>query len=175
MWQSNVPGFNELLESARQSAVHLEMRDSYGVGEEAADFERWKVTGVQNLDPESDHWKPWLDLISGTVARGVVVRRARIVSEPVTDYIRFEHASTFLTEQAGEESRWLTRSKASDIALPGNDFWLIDSKAVRFNLFSGDGAGLEGQYTGDPAVARLCATAFEAVWERAVPYGEFKV
>ncbi|GAA0392189.1 DUF6879 family protein [Streptomyces luteireticuli] len=175
MWQSNVPGFDELLGSARQSAVHLEMWDSYGVAEEAADFERWKATGVQNLDPASDHWKPWLDLIRETVARGVAVRRVRIVSEPVADYIRFEHASTYLTVQAGEESRWLSRSKASDLALPGNDFWLIDGKAVRFNLFSGDGAGLEGQYTEDPAVARLCRVAFEAVWDRAVPHEEFKV
>ncbi|RLU92085.1 hypothetical protein CTZ27_19675 [Streptomyces griseocarneus] len=175
MWQSNVPGFDELLRSARRSAVHMEMRDCYGVAEEAADFERWKATGIQNLDPGSDHWRPWLSLIRETTERGVAVRRARVVSEPVTDYIRFEHASTHLTDQAGEESRWLPRRSASDIALPGNDFWLIDDKAVRFNLFSGDGAGLEGQYTEDSAVVRLCATAFEAVWSRAIPHEEFKV
>lgn len=175
MRRNKVPDFNELLCSARESAVHLEMRDSYGVREEAADFEQWKATGAQNLDPESEYWKPWLDLLRGTVARGVAIRRARIVSEPVTDYIRFEHTSTYLTDQAGEQSRWLPRSKASHLALPGNDLWLIDSRAVRFNLFSGGGAGLEGQYTEDPAVARLCMTAFEAVWDRAVPHDEYRV
>lgn len=35
--------------------------------------------------------RPWFDLVRAHVARGVEFRRARIVSEPVTDYIRFEH------------------------------------------------------------------------------------
>lgn len=35
----NEPGFNELPAAAEHSAVHLELRDSYGVGDEAEDFE----------------------------------------------------------------------------------------------------------------------------------------
>jgi Family of unknown function (DUF6879) len=27
---------------------------------------------------------------------------------------------------AGEEVRWLPRRRASDLRLPGNDFWLLD-------------------------------------------------
>jgi hypothetical protein len=27
----------------------------------------------------------------------------------------------------------------------------------------------------DPAVAKLCSSAFEAVWERAVPHEEYRV
>jgi len=32
-----------------------------------------------------------------------------------------------------------------------------------------------GRRRDDPAVARLCATAFEAVWERAVPHEKFSI
>ncbi|WP_438948653.1 DUF6879 family protein [Streptomyces atratus] len=55
-------------------------------------------------------------------ARGVRVLRARVVSEPVTEYIRFEHAITDANLRAGEEVRWLPRRRASTLALPGNDF-----------------------------------------------------
>lgn len=172
---SSVPSFAELLDGARRSAVHLEMRDAYGVGNEAEDFARWQTTGERDTDPASPYWGPWVDLIRRTVARGVVVRRARIVSEPVTDYVRYEHAGTPVNLGAGEDVRWLPRRQASTIALPGNDFWLIDSQLVRWNHFTGDGASAPGEITDDPDAARLCADAFEAVWSRATPHDEYKI
>ncbi|MDX3583016.1 DUF6879 family protein [Streptomyces europaeiscabiei] len=172
---SSVPTFSEILDGAQRSAVHLEMRDSYGVASEAEDFARWKRTGERDVDPGSAYWLPWVDLIRRTVARGVVVRRARIVSEPVTEYIRYEHAATVVNVGAGELVRWLPRRHASDIALPGNDFWLIDGRLIRWNHFTGDGASGGGEMSEDPAVAKLCTDAFEAVWARAIPHDEYKI
>ncbi|MFE0132380.1 DUF6879 family protein [Streptomyces sp. NPDC059037] len=171
----NVPTFAELLDGAQRTAVHLEMRDAYGVGGEADDFARWKATGRRDVDPGSPYWSPWVELIRRTVARGVTVRRARIVSEPVSDYIRYEHAGTPVNLSAGERVRWLARRRASDIALPGNDFWLIDSKLVRWNHFTGDGASGGGEISADPTVTKLCADAFETVWARAIPHDEYKI
>lgn len=170
-----VPAFTELLDGARESAVHLEMRDSYGVDEEAESFGRWRRTGERDLDPASPFWASWVDLIHRTTGRGVTVRRARIISEPVSEYIRYEHAGTPVNLGAGEQVRWLPRRRASDIALPGNDFWLIDSHLIRWNHFSGDGAAVDPEASDDPAVARLCAAAFEAVWERATPHEDYKI
>ncbi|CBG71856.1 conserved hypothetical protein [Streptomyces scabiei 87.22] len=172
---SSVPTFDELLDGAQRSAIHLEMRDSYGVASEADDFARWQRTGERDIDPGSAYWLPWVDLIRRTVARGVVVRRARIVSEPVTEYIRYEHAATVVNIGAGELVRWLPRRQASDIALPGNDFWLIDGRLIRWNHFTGDGASGGGEISEDQAAAKLCADAFEAVWARAVPHDEYKI
>ncbi len=109
-------------------------------------------------------------MVREAVGRGVVMRRARIVSVPVTDYIRYEHAGTPVN-LAGELVRRLPRRQASDIALPGNDFWLFDKSVVLFNHFTGDGAWDEPRWsaTRDPAVIELCARAFEAVWDRAIP------
>jgi hypothetical protein len=172
---STLPSFADLLDGARHSAVHLEMRDAYGVTNEAEDFARWLATGERDLDPASPYWGPWVDLVARAVARGVAVRRARIVSEPVTAYIRFEHAGTVVNVTAGEQVRWLPRRQASDIALPGNDFWLIDGKTIRWNHFTGDGGSAPGQISTDPVAAELCASAFEAVWSRAVPHDEYKI
>lgn len=167
--------FADLLAATRDSAVHLEMRDQYAVGDEAEDYAAFLRTGVANTDPAKSFWPKWLPLVADAVARGVVVRRARIVSEPVTDYIRYEYAITVLNLRAGEDVRWLPRRRASDLALPGNDFWLLDGRIVQFNHFTGKGDWASKEHTEDPDVAALCATAFEAVWRRAVPHEKYTV
>ncbi|MFE0460443.1 DUF6879 family protein [Kitasatospora sp. NPDC058965] len=171
----NVPSFTELLNSARVSAVHLELRDQYSVAEEAEELAKWRRGDAVDVDPDSEYWIGWSDLVRGIVGRGVTVQRARVVSLPVTDYIRYEHHITTVNEAIGEQVRWLPRSEASGIALPGNDFWLIDGRAVRFNLFDGPGRALDPQYSEDPEVTQLCASAFQAVWDRGVDHKEFVV
>lgn len=170
------PTFNELFRLAKRSAVHLEMRDGYMQSD--PEYIAWRE-GVRNasryLDQETSSW---LALMRDITSRGVAVRRARIVSEPVADYIRFEHHVTDGNVEAGEQVRWLPRRRASDLALPGNDFWLFDDSLVLFLHFTGDGElSPEGdeERTTDPAVVRLCSTAFESVWERAIPHEEYRL
>ncbi|NEA53559.1 hypothetical protein G3I60_05160 [Streptomyces sp. SID13666] len=167
--------FDEVLASCTRSALHLEMRDAYAVDNETGRYAQWR--SGHRFDPadEASWWRPWHTQIAETVARGVEVRRARIVSEPVTEYIRFEFDGSFMNVAAGEQVRWLPRRRASDIALPGNDFWLFDERIVRFGHFTGDGEYTGEEWTEEPTVARLCSTAFGAVWERAVPHEAFKV
>ncbi|WP_327278522.1 hypothetical protein OG609_45135 (plasmid) [Streptomyces sp. NBC_01224] len=169
-----VPSFEGLLDSARQHALHLELRDVYAVGEEREVFETFLRDGSVPAD-DSEFWGGWLPLVERTVARGVRVLRARVVSEPVTENIRFEHAITDANLRAGEEVRWLPRRRASTLALPGNDFWLIDDRIVRFNVFSGDGQALEPEHTEDPSAVKLCAEAFRSVWDLAVPHADYRI
>ncbi|MEV5611510.1 DUF6879 family protein [Streptomyces sp. NPDC052225] len=172
---SNVPTIAELLAQCQRSAVHLEMRDQYGVAAEADEFRAWLDTGEVDVDPASPSWQPWVSLIGEATSRGVTVQRARIVSEPVTDYIRWEHAGTVVNVGAGEQVRWLPRRRASNLALPGNDFWLFDDRVVRWGFFSGAGALVGHEVTDDPAVAKLCAEAFAAVWELATPHDQYEI
>ncbi|RPE35047.1 DUF6879 family protein [Kitasatospora cineracea] len=164
---------DELLRSTRRSALHLEMRDGYMQDDPA--FVEWKAGYRLDPDDRQSWWRPWLDVIAETTGRGVEVRRARIVSEPVSEYIRYEYDVTFPNVAAGEQVRWLPRRNASDIALPGNDFWLFDGKILRWGHFSGDGDSLGGELTEDPAAVKLCAEAFEAVWDRAIPHDQYTV
>jgi hypothetical protein len=169
-----VPSFVELLDSAERSAVHLEMRDVYAVAEEADDVALWD-SGAWTIEDGRKSLADWLELVARTVGRRVAVRRARIVSEPVTSYIRYEHALTPLNLEAGEDVRWLPRRAALGLALPANDFWLIDGRVVRFNHFSGAGEAVEPEMSEDPSVAALCSASFEAVWARGVPHAEYEV
>ncbi|MFE3887027.1 DUF6879 family protein [Streptomyces lydicus] len=173
----NEPSFKDLMEGAQHSAVHLEMRDVYGVGDEADDFNHWKATGLRDADPGSAYWAPWVDLISRATARGVTVRRARIVSEPVTDYIRYEHAGASVNVHAGELVRWLPRRRAVDLMLPGCDLWIFDGESVLFNHFSGVGDWAEPpmELRTEPGVVKQCSDAFETVWDRAIPHDEYAI
>jgi len=165
------PSFETLFARCAATAVHLEMRDEYIPTDPV--FIDWRA-GVA-IDPK-ERWGEWYDLMSATTARGIRVRRARIVSEPVTDFIKYEYDLTEgLNLAAGEQVRWLPRRQASDLALPGNDFWIFDNRLVRFNYFTGRGDEAGDELTEDEAVVRLCVSAFESVWQRAVPHREYRL
>jgi hypothetical protein len=167
--------WSELLTSCKRSASHLEMRDWYSADDEKDRFERFLATGCRDHAAEAIERRDWLDLIRRVTATGVRVRRARIASEPVSDYIRFEWHGAGPSIEAGEELRWLPRRLASGLALPGNDFWLLDERTAMFNHFSGDGRPLGQEITDDAGTVELCRVAFEAVWKLAIPHGEYEV
>lgn len=98
------------------------------------------------------------------------MRRARVVCEPISDYIRYEYDLTFPNVQAGEEVRWLSRRKATDLALTGNDFWLFDSEVQPINHYNGRADWIDAERSSDPGVIKFCGEAFETVWRRATPH-----
>lgn len=162
------------LTAYRREAVHLEMRDIYSTDIERDRFRRWQEH--ETLDPaeEAEWWRPWLTLMKENTSQGKTLRRLRIVSEPVTDYIRFEWLDAAMLVNAGEAVRWLPRRRASELLLPGNDFWMFDSEAVVFTHFSGTGLVLDHWLTTDLDVAQRCRSAFEAAWALAIPHGQYE-
>lgn len=163
------PAFAELLARTQRSAAHLEMRDIYEPDHPG--FNDWLKGGSGRVDRTH-----WTSLVEEAVARGVKMRRARIVSEPVTDYIRWEHMITDVNIKAGEEVRWLPRSQASGLMLPHADFWMFDHRLVRFHYNSGDGTSLKQyEFVSDPRRAAPIVAAFEMVWERAIPHADYKL
>jgi hypothetical protein len=166
-----VPTFAELLATAKRSVVHLELRDSY---EEVPAFVTWRDDGAG--DASSYVWNGYPEQIAQAVARGVRIRRARIVNEPVSDYIRWEHMLTEVNVNAGEQVSWLPRRQAFDLLVPAADFFMFDQTLVRFGFQRGDGSNTrEYEFTSDPRVAAQCVAAFEMVWERAIPHEEYKI
>lgn len=162
-----VPAFERMVHNAQRSVVHLEMRDTYDTTDAA--FIRWKEDS--NTDYE---WDDWIELVGSAVARGVRFRRLRIVSEPVTDYIRWEHAISDGNIRAGEELRWLPRRQAFDLMLPGADFFMFDQRIVRYNFNAGDGHSLrQYEHVSDPRMVAQVVAAFEMAWERAIPHEDY--
>lgn len=166
-----VPPFPELLQACKSSAVHLEMRDAYTPADPW--FQAWLAGDREEF--ERRLLRPWLNLIREVTGRRVQIRRARVICEPVTDYIRFEHATTESNVSAGEDVRWLPRHLATGLLLPANDYWVFDGQRVQFNYFSGPGESLDSRMSDDPVLVKQCAAAFEAVWERAIPHQDYQL
>jgi hypothetical protein len=167
------PAFADLLAACTSSAVHLEIHDVHITSDPA--YQAW-LAGQADLRVSAQQYRSYTDAVASAARRGVVFRRARIVSEPVSDYVRWEH---WLTEPvnitAGETVRWLPRRLASTLAIPGNPYWVFDDRLVRFTIFGGDGEVQGSQYSDAPAVIHACRAAFDAVWEIAIPHQEFPV
>ncbi len=160
-----------LLSLATGTAFHLEQRDSWQRFTDADrdSYDRFLATGQADAAFLGD----WCSLVREAAGRGVEFRRLRLVSEPVSDYIRWEHALTAATLAAGEHVRWLPRSRCMDLLLVPVDFWILDSRLVRFGLFSGDGDVAGHQVREEPEIARLAADCFDAAWSRGVPHEHY--
>ena len=160
-----------LFRAAEHSALHMELRDSYTPGD--PDWLDWQAG--RRFHP-AERWASWQGLVRQAVDRGVSVRRVRIVSEPVTDYIKFEYDVTAAHNlAAGEEVRWLPRQAAAGVLVPCSDFWVFDGQVVLWNHFAGDGSWVGEERSDDPALAKQCVSSFEAAWERAIPHAEYEL
>ncbi|MBM9624813.1 hypothetical protein JE024_40555 (plasmid) [Streptomyces zhihengii] len=149
------------------------MRDAYAPDDPG--FLAWQTGARPDPAGKASWWGTWHDHVAEATRRGVAVRRARIVSEPVSDYVRYEHDLTFGNLAAGEQVRWLPRRQTTDLALPGTDFWVFDDELVLFHHFSGEGnlAPDGREHVRDAQRAKACTEAFEAVWRRAIPHSEY--
>jgi hypothetical protein len=165
---AKVPPFSEMIATTTRSAVHLETRDCYTPDDPA--FLEWKAGRSVSAPAGAD----WYDLVRKYTGRGVSFRRARIVSEPLADYIRFEYDSAGFNIAAGEQVRWLPRNTIPGLLVPLADYWVFDDRLARFGHFAGDGTFIRHELSDDPEVVRTCAEAFERVWVRAIPHDRYR-
>lgn len=160
----------DLVNGISREALHLEMRDNYGVDREL--FARWR-SGDREEVPRV--LKPWCDRVRDGVAAGKTYRRLCVVSEPLSEYQQWCFEATVgLKVEAGEDVRWVSRRLTSTLGLPGNDFWLLDGETVIFNVFDGTDSRAEIQLHQDPAVVKFCADAFAALWGLSIPHRQYR-
>ncbi|UGQ14819.1 hypothetical protein LO772_15340 [Yinghuangia sp. ASG 101] len=163
-----------LMATARSFAVHWETRDSYAVDGEDEDFEAWRVGRVSD-EEEAAWWAPFLDDVVAATGRGVVFRRLRVVSEPVSAYIRYEHVGTGQNVKAGEQVRWLPRAGAHDLWLPALDGWVFDGEVLLLHHFAGDNRMTGHELMRDAVRADAYMRVFERLWEQATPHEKYRI
>ena len=162
---------NQLCQGITQSFVHLETRDSYGTEVELPHMAQWRRG-------ESDDYAWlgwWLEMLRGHRAAGRSCRRARVVSEPLSDYQQWtiNHVELFI--DAGEDIRYLTRPRLATVALPGSgDFYVFDNALVLFLHYAGNGTNSSFEITEDPHTVRTCREAFETVWDLTTPFRDYR-
>lgn len=170
------PSYDELFASAKRSAVHLEMRDTYAAPGDDPVFDNWHAGGPETEETRRI-WDGWEETVRSMVSRGVNMRRLRLVSEPLSDYVRYEYDVSHRNISFGEDIRWLPRTEAVDLQFPGADYWMFDQRLVLFNFNSGNGTELPdetGIFMTDPRKVREVVASFEMAWGRATPHAEYK-
>lgn len=163
---------DSLIEGFTREALHLEMRDVYAAADHSR-FRRWRSGETFDPAEETEWWRPWRDMMGRHREAGKTLRRLRIVSEPVTEYIRFEWLDAAELVKLGEDVRWLPRQRASALLLPGNDFWCFDAETIVFTYLSGDGEIQGYGMSSHRELVARCVTAFEEAWSVAVPHGDY--
>ncbi|MEC3957896.1 hypothetical protein VMT65_33010 [Nocardia sp. CDC153] len=167
----DIDGVNGLIRGCKTEAFHLEVLDDYESPGGDQPYRNWLAGG-----PEDDFawFQGWLNLIRDVTADGATVRRARVVTVPLTDYQRWMLEITQNNVDAGEEVRYLPRHLADPERVTTDDWWLIDDTTVSYTVFDPAGNWVGGAVTTDPRIVAYCREVRDYVWELATPYGEFQ-
>lgn len=161
--------FGTLFDTFEHTAFRLETRDRYNEPVEAEPLRRFFAG-----EPDDREWfMDWYQAVRRRSAVGKRMERVRVVTEPHSDYIRWEMDLGHLNVEAGEDIRYLPRDRARELELPEEDFWLFDSVKVARLVFGEDDVRLPTELITDPAeVVRRCHWR-DVAWHYAVPLREY--
>jgi hypothetical protein len=164
---------NQLFEQFAQDAFHLELRDDYSVPDEDGPYASW----LRGEAVDNSYMEPWLRMVRRVTREGKTVRRVRVVTEPHTPYIQWEHATTPTNEEAGEAVRWIPRHdlpRHLSLPMDGNDWWLFDGRLLAVGHFDKHGRVLGSELIDAPDLVSECARVRDLLWDLATPHSEYK-
>ena len=153
------------------SFVHLETRDAYGTEIEQPHLAKWR-----RGEPDDHAWlAEYLEELRGHRAAGRTCRRARVVSEPLSEYQHWVNSFVGLFVEAGEDIGLLARPRLIDVLLPGSgDFYVFDDRLALFLHYAGNGTNTAFEVTDDLDTVRTCRDAFESVWRLTTPFRDYR-
>jgi len=158
--------FGGMFAKLKHSAWRLETRGRYASDEETDTYRQFVAGEVVSWDLDD----PWCVGRREQSALGKRFERVRILDEPPTEGQRYLLDNARRNAAVGEDIRILTRSKAVELGLPEEDFWLFDSRVVAL-LHHNDADEMTGvELITNPVDVLRYAQVREAAWHHAVPY-----
>lgn len=153
------------LRSAHRDLFRLETRDFYDVPTDGGDYGRY-LSGEPG--PDAERKAAWHERLRSDRAQGVRRWRVHAVTEPLTDYLRFEFEWGHAPNAALEEIRVLTTGRSpAGVALC--DFWFVDDRDVLLMHYDET-----GKFTGAQIELRTELPRYRAIraaaWESAEPF-----
>lgn len=163
--------FLDLFRAMKHGAFRLELRDRYNVPAEQDRWDAFQARDWPRLDELNRVQRAaWMGLMRQATATGRRVERVRVVSEPPTDYIRFELRLNAGNAEAGEDIRYLPRGHAAGLPLPEVDYWLFDDTTAVALHFAHDDSLTGMELVDDPDTVAQLRAGRDAAWPLAVPY-----
>lgn len=162
-----------LFETFTKDAFPLELRDDYSVADEdgptRAGCDKNRSTTRTCIRGHSSFQR--------VTQEGMTVRRVRVVTQPHSPYIQWEHAATARNEDADEQIRWLPRHFLPDalvFPVAGHDWWLFDGRLLAVGHFDRDGRVLGSELVETADVVAECVRVRDLLWDLATPHRAYK-
>lgn len=154
----------------QRSAFRLELLDRYTVAAEEEPYRRF-LAG----EPQDPAWRePWAQLVRDAVREGKRMSRVHVVTEPLSDYLRFEFTCGYpASAEAGEDIRILRRASWPHLLLPDHDFWLFDDREAAAMDYDTEGNWLGAGMTADPEMIGRYRLVRDRAMEHSVPLADY--
>ena len=156
--------FTDLFE---HTSYRLETLDHYDDPGESEAFRHFR----QGTPVPRNQW--WFDFIRQARRDGKVMSRVHVVSEPLSEYMKFEIAAYQVNGwAAGEDVRILPRTRAAEInGVP--DYWLMDSCLAVLMSYDSGGVLTRVEAMTDPRTLANCCRWRDIAMHRAIPLGDY--
>ncbi|MEU4444917.1 DUF6879 family protein [Actinosynnema sp. NPDC050801] len=163
-------GFADLFRRFSRSAWRWEAQGTYRQPDEAEPWQRWRE-GVPATD-DLEWLSPWLEDVRTATRAGRRFERVRVLTDPLTEYLRWQMEVTPANIAAGEVIRVLPEADARALDLPGYDFWLFDDERVAVLHFTAN--DLDGaEIITDPATVARHRSWRDVAWRHAVAFEDY--
>lgn len=162
--------FADLFRRFSRSAWRWEAQGVYLQPDEVEPWQRWRE-GTPALT-FLDWLRPWLDEVQAATRAGRRFERVRMMTEPPTEYLRWQMEVTPANVKAGEVIHILSEPMARTLGLPQEDFWLFDDERVAVLHFTSD--DLEGaEIITDPDTVARYRSWRDLTMEHAVAFENY--
>ncbi|MEW2128770.1 DUF6879 family protein [Streptomyces sp. NPDC007259] len=160
--------FGGMFTKVKHSAWRLETRRRYASDEETDTYRQF--TAGRPVDWDLDD--PWCTNRREQSARGVRFERVRLLDEPPTPGQLYLLDNARRNTAVGEDIRTLPRSRAEELRLPAEDFWIFDSRVVALLLFDDEDVMTGVELITNPVEVLRYAQVREAAWHHAAPWDQ---
>lgn len=154
-----------------REAFRLETLPQYLVPQERDQFDEFKANGT--VPVMADEPGGWLETIRNATARGAHMRRVHVVTEPLSDYLRFECTAYYVPNTAaGEDIRILDLGRTGPLDLPSFDYWAFDEIDIVHMHYEPDGTQTGRELLDTPDLSQYLAWR-DLAWKHATPFREY--
>lgn len=157
-----------LLDTVRRSSWRWECQGHYAVDE--PELDAWR--SGRPIE-ETDDDRAWRAYIHRLREAGIPFERVRMLTNPLTDYLRWMLEITDRNIAAGEDIRWVEQRHVAGLGLPDYDFYLLDTDRVAVLRFDEATELLGIDVEDEPGTVRRHQAWRDLVWPLATPHADY--
>ncbi|WP_372451067.1 DUF6879 family protein [Streptomonospora nanhaiensis] len=140
-----------MFDGFRYTVFRLETLQHYAAEYEGEAFQRFVASERDGAPPPLSD-TDWGAKVRAATARGRRFNRVHVVTEPLSDYVRFECSWGYRRNSAAGEDIRILPVKQGDWpeGIPALDYWLFDSHKLLLMNYADDGSLISTELVDDP-------------------------